>query len=809
MKNSKRFFFLLFAGVACIVLFGLLLLYVNYASGRAVPTFPRVTIDATIPEGAGVVNQPVIVFGEASDPDGIGSAELWVNGAKVASQANTDQNLVPFEISQSWIPDGPGNYLFLLRGIDRNGFAGESPPVMIQIGERTYQPDPAMLGQYFVKDGDTIESIAEHFGTTPEEIHVINPGLGDPIPDESLSVPPRPETDSGGDAPPSGDGSDEPPHVSPPSAPSSEEGVPAVPISAPWWGSLPLPGGFDCILTPAICAAPIITGVTGDTPPLPASDIHASLVDACQVSVNWTDNSTNEAGFRVYRLVTRPRFRFELVALLDPFPDSGGRLNYVDTSAPTGEFYYAVVTINARGEEVWGPASEKITTTCSSSTAGGGRAWDIEALEMTINDSSIERLYCYLSLGGSPFERIPVGASEFITLEGGAWNIADYASGDNKRTLMLDGTSPLEITAECLGRQGDTLVDLGRFTRSHPPEEWDGRPLIAGPDDGAFNVAYRIQPTTSEGTSAGYGGGAGDPSVPIPFNVHVTESWTDCRYLSVGRGSVCSEVNEPGLAWDYTVDPADPRPPIYFNVYRVEDGAGGSSLYHTTLEGTHMSAPRGDCGEHAFYVVSAVVGFDPVSGMEIQSSVSEALEIQPTCGTLEITLQTLYVYSVLDGDPCTIFATCVNDYEAYGVVRFNDTLVRWNNHCDLNLCGGGSSSAYTEVDEGSSYDWADMSLQIVGEGSFAPGNNVIRVPVRDGEPVFLYFHLMDHDSGGDDVQWCGFGRRHTLLERVSLAELPSINEDKVIQDGIHSSGGTVFGTGCDITLHLRGIPGTP
>ena len=307
MKNMQRFIYVLFAGLACIVLFGLLFLYVNYASGRSVPTFPRVTIDTTIPEEMGVVNQPVIVFGEASDPDGIESAELWVNGARVASQVNTDQNLYPFEISQSWIPDGPGNYLFLLRGIDRKGFASESSPLMIQIGERTYQPDPAMLGQYIVQEGDTIDSIAENFGTTPEEIRVINPGMGDPLPAESLSVPPGPETASGGDTPPPVDESDEPPHVSPPSPPSLEEGSPAIPASAPWWRDLPLSGGLSCILTPAICAVPI----AGDTPPLPASDVHASLVDACQVSVNWTDNATNEAGFRVYRWVTHPRVRIE------------------------------------------------------------------------------------------------------------------------------------------------------------------------------------------------------------------------------------------------------------------------------------------------------------------------------------------------------------------------------------------------------------------------------------------------------------------------------------------------------------------
>jgi hypothetical protein len=791
MKNAKRFFVLLFAGMACIVMFGLLLLYVNYISGRAIPTFPRITIDTTIPEGTGVVNQSVIVFGEASDPDGIESAELWVNGARVASQTNPDQNLDPFEISQSWIPDGPGNYLFLLRGIDRKGFAGESSPVLIQIGERTFQPDPAMQGQYIVQEGDTIDDIASQLGTTPEEIRVINPELGEPLPFESLSVPSGPETTSGGDTPSPTDESDEPPHVSAPSALSPEEGTPAVPASTPWWGSLPLPDSFSCILTPVLCTVPI----AGDTPPLPASDVHASLMDACQVSVSWTDHSTNEAGFRVYRLITRPRFHFELIALLDPSPNSGGRLSYIDTSAPTGEFYYAVATINLRGEEVWSAPSEKITTICSTSTAGV-RTLDVEALQMTISDPSIERLYCYLSLAGSPFERIPEGASEFITLEGGAWNIAEYASGDNKRTIMMDGSIPLEIIAECLGWQGGMLIDLGRFTRSHPPEEWDGRPLTAGPDDGAFSVTYRIQPTTSDETSAGYGGGGEVPTLPVPFNLRTTDTWTSCRPFTVGSGSVCSTRDEPGIAWDYEVDPANPRPPLYFKVSKVVAiGSSRRFYFTTTLDGIHMSAPldTANCETRTNYHVSAVVGIDPVSGVEIESSYSETLGIEPTCRILEIILYAVGVNHVEDGDLVHPF------YEAYGWLKFNNTLIRWNNHCDSGLCGGGTSSAYTVINR-REYG-ANLFLSTPGGRSFSQSNNVIHVPIRDGEALNWQFQIMDHDDASADDLICSLRRSQELLPARSRAEWLSVDQYVEYYDSGVS--------GCAFAIHVRGIPGTP
>ena len=357
----------------------------------------------------------------------------------------------------------------------------------------------------------------------------------------------------------------------------------------------------------------------------------------------------------------------------------------------------------------------------------------------------------------------------------------------------------MEIIAECQGWQGGTLIDLGRFTRSHPPEEWDGRLLSAGPHTRAFNVTYRIQ-----GTNDVYGSaGTFDPAVPLPFNLHAVNGWTDCRYFAG-----CSFVNEPGLAWDYTVDPANPRPPIYFNVYKhmLTDGTMRESRIQPTLDGTHMSAPQAsDCGEHVYYSVEAVVGFGSFYAEEIISGRSEALEIMPTCATLEITLVSMYVYGVDDGAPCTIFADCAEDYEAYGVFWFGGSPLTWNNHCDNELCGGGSSSTYTIIDEATNYNWANMSLR-KASGGFSRGNNVIRIPFRDQEKILWNFQLKDHDSSSADDSWCGFGINHNLLPKdYTLTELLTLDKDKVIRDRNFEIGSY----GCDITLHLRGIPGTP
>jgi hypothetical protein len=359
MNRTRWFFLLIIAGGGCLLLIGLMFAFTIQSSNRSKPIFPQVTITSTFPEEFGVVDQPVVVFGQASSPEGIESSELWVNGALIAAQINSDQGPSPFETSQTWIPDGPGNYLFFLRGIDRKGYASTSSPVLIQVRERAYQNDPAMHGQYLTKAGDTIESIAVIFGSTPEEIQGLNPGIGALSPDESITVPTRPDTTSGGISPsPATVGGDEPPHVSAPLDPSLESGTPVHAAVAPWWATLPLPEAVNCLFAPALCAVP----TSGDIPPLPATDVHASLLDACQASVSWTDNSETEAGYRIYRMVMRPHFRSEMLAQLVPVSGTGNRSTYTDATTPTGQFFYAVVVINEQGDENWGVPSEQITT---------------------------------------------------------------------------------------------------------------------------------------------------------------------------------------------------------------------------------------------------------------------------------------------------------------------------------------------------------------------------------------------------------------------------------------------------------------
>jgi hypothetical protein len=449
-----------------------------------------------------------------------------------------------------------------------------------------------------------------------------------------------------------------------------------------------------------------------------------------------------------------------------------------------------VETYNSAGQ-VWSAPSVPITPACpvAGEIRPDERALAVEALGMTVSDP-YDRLYCYVSLADSSFERIPNGAEEFIMMDSGAWNIADFASGHNKRTIIANGARPLNITVDCLGWQGDTLADLGRFTRSHPPEEWDGRWLTAGPADGSFNVTYRIEPT-EVAYGAGGSGDAGawpliDPRVPAPYNLHRTPEWSNCT-REPGDYIDCSIVDEPGFAWDYTVFEGAPRPPLFYRVYRRFESESAPSVYMDFI-GNWMNVPLAVTGQRTFYSVSAVVGYDPATHEEILSPFSEELEIAPLTGTLKITLVDMWPYG--------------SDVKAYGWLSFNGQGVTWNDHCDPGFGGGclTSGPSYTVVHETTVYRWEDMVLN-QGDG-FRGDNNVILLPISEGEPLRMNLQFWDHFSLSDDEVWCNLPRSgRTLLEARSIDDWRSLDQEIVIGD---TAAGEYLG--CEVVLRVQGMP---
>jgi Bacterial Ig domain/LysM domain len=282
--------------------------YVIYRLNQPTPTHPIVTITRIEPEAGAVANQPITVFADAIDPDGIAQAELWVNGQSIATQLNPQPTSdLAFSISQTWMPTGTGTYSLFVRAQDPRGYLGQSEILPIQVLDKSVQPDPNANTQVIVEPGDTIASLAEQFGTTPQVIQQRNPDLqGEPTPGSSVLVPSAVDnnqpnqstngdsavgTSTGGGSTPTGGaptsggststGGGAIPHVDPPPppAPPTGGGTEAAPLPPPWWSELPLGdlihwGELVCVLNPDVC----LRSSRDEAPPAPPTDVNAVLV---------------------------------------------------------------------------------------------------------------------------------------------------------------------------------------------------------------------------------------------------------------------------------------------------------------------------------------------------------------------------------------------------------------------------------------------------------------------------------------------------------------------------------------------------
>ena len=736
--------------------------YLWWALHRLPPTVPEVAI--LEPPASSVVDAGRVVLAHirASDPEGVSQVEAWVNGELIGTQINPSPEPDGFFFATfAWVPRESGIYVVDARARDPRGYSGRADSVVVEA--IVAEPPPESI-EYIVQPGETLASIAETLGTYPEAITGLTPSLdpgtlaaGDtivvPFPSggaEALEVDRPPDA-------PSGSGSVPAPEV----APAHEGGAPPAGASLPAsvrpeaWSDRILDPTWVCLLSPAGCDS----AMRAD-PPRPPEDAVASPSASCGVMLEWTDTSETEDGFRVYRMTDGGR---TLLAVLRARAGAGTRLLYRDESVGAGTFVFAVEAYNEAGARSTMPTSVTIDARCSAASRDPATVVTVEALGMSTREA-LDRVYCYLSLAGSPYERVPLDASQFISADlRGGYDIAAEFGEANSRQMPIDGAQPLEVAADCSGWRGSDLVVMGGFHRSHPPAEWDGRELTAGPEDGAFQVAYRIQRSPSESSEAV---GAAvealdwDPYLPVPHSLETTTSWDHCYTASWER--TCVTKPGPGLTWQWEPDrlTTERFNPSGFNIYKRLSGEREPALYHT-VSPPSMRGPTGPCGETAFYSVSAVVrSHETFPGSRRpryvrESSRSEELEVTPTgCpGYVEVLLGPLKSYTVCDGMSCSYGARLSGVYghdpvEAYGWLDVGDVHIRWS--CQ--------DCAHTPISSNLETTMGEFPLSVrypdLPPTGFGPYNDRVRLPISDTGLVRIAFTFMDYDDVGGDDLWC-------------------------------------------------------
>jgi LysM repeat protein len=148
---------------------------------------------------------------------------------------------------------------------------------------------------------------------------------------------------------------------------------------------------------------------------------------------------------------------------------------------------------------------------------------EIEVLSLEV-DKDYDGVYCYYSLAGGPFERVP--ADGYLEDSGDRrWGIDAAMGGDRRRVVLLsEGSSTLDLRGNCMGYRssagGGEVFDLGTLAVTHTLAEADGTPIIKEiiGRDGWFRVGYQMHviPTAPGGTPPRPSVGEEPPAGTLP-----------------------------------------------------------------------------------------------------------------------------------------------------------------------------------------------------------------------------------------------------------------------------------------------------
>ena len=213
--------------IICLVLAAL---FYSFQRTRTFNTRPLVMIHNPLNRDKIGVGEGVIIHATSRSQRGVVRMELWVDNELVVARDTNGQVASPLTLTKGWFPTAEGTHLILVKAITKDGVEGQSSIGIIAV-------DNGEVGGtiHTVEEGETLASIAEEYGTTPEDIEDINPDLGPggPATGESLEIPDDDPGGAGeGEASPPPEDDEDPP--GPESESPSDEGI--VEEVADWFG---------------------------------------------------------------------------------------------------------------------------------------------------------------------------------------------------------------------------------------------------------------------------------------------------------------------------------------------------------------------------------------------------------------------------------------------------------------------------------------------------------------------------------------------------------------------------------------------
>jgi len=125
-------------------------------------------------------NHAVVAEGEvvslhatARSQSGLQRLEFWVDDQLIAEKNTGDPNLTNIMLVDAWSALQPGNHILIARAVSKSGNNGQATISIEVVSMEEWEL------RHTVGEGETLASIAEEYGVSPDDLVGENPGLGD------------------------------------------------------------------------------------------------------------------------------------------------------------------------------------------------------------------------------------------------------------------------------------------------------------------------------------------------------------------------------------------------------------------------------------------------------------------------------------------------------------------------------------------------------------------------------------------------------------------------------------------------------
>jgi len=358
---------------------------------------------------------PVEVKVTAGAP--IKSVEFWTDGRLFDTQIPPADRQIFYKV-WFWMPLEEGTHAVFARATDVNGKVGDSNAVHVLASAAA-----GLLTVQTALGDETIQSLADQNGLTPEQIAAANPSLdpaGPVAPGTQIFIPGNPFSLPSINTPPD----------------LSPEGGPV--IAAEEGG----PGG----------ASFLIENILNRNTNAPTAPLLSASTKDCSVTLTIQDNSDNEDGFFVYSL-PQTSVSFTRLTSLKSHTGTGSLQFTLQNQA--GYLQFFVASYNSGGESASSPVAVNVTGSQCGPVQLVGLPGNLQFQNGSLTImNKVQLAYLYFSINGCAWQRLPAG-HEF-------W---DPASGPVNLKAALDPLlaehTPATLDMDVWGWSGDKLVHLG------------------------------------------------------------------------------------------------------------------------------------------------------------------------------------------------------------------------------------------------------------------------------------------------------------------------------------------------------------